>query len=1172
LIGSTVSHYRILDRLGGGGMGVVYKAVDLRLDRPVALKFLSSQRGAAEEHKRRFIREARAASALDHPNICAVYEIDETPDGALFIAMALCEGETLRDRLARGPLPVGDAVAIAEQVAAGLARAHSRGIVHRDVKPANVIVAPDGRVKLVDFGIAKLADQSRLTRAGSTVGTAGYMSPEQLHGEEPDPRTDVWSLGVVIYEMVTGHSPFEAESETEMVKAILRRAQRPMATLRPGVPPALERIVERALAKRLEDRTASMDAMSAELRSLASGLATPSRASDPDRTVVEVPAPFPPPPPLPPPQPETREGLHGQAIGPYEILEILGGGGMGVVYKARDTRLARIVALKFLPPELTRDRESKLRFEQEARAASSLDHPNLCTILEMGEAPDGRLYMAMPCYDGETLRRKIERGPLAVEEAVDIALQIARGLAKAHRNGIIHRDVKPANLIVTSDGVVKILDFGLAKLAGSAAISRTGSSAGTPAYMSPEQARGDEVDPRTDLWSLGVVLYEMLTGRRPFRGEREQAVIYSILHERAQPLRELRPEVPPELARIVDRLMAKAPEDRYPSVEEAIADLRTLQGGATATTWIVGTQPPARRVRPWVWGLAALGGLALIAAVYLLPRPGRRAAAPVQVSFTRLTDQEGSETFPSVAPNGNEFVYVKETSPGNLDIYSQRIGGSNPRNLTADSPADDTQPAFSPDGGTIAFRSEREGGGIFLMGATGESVRRLTDTGFNPAWSPDGREVLVATEGVSDPRVRKTRSEIWRVEVATGARRRLTEGDAVQPSWSPHGQRIAYWGIATGSARALWTMPASGGAPVLVLRDNYLNWSPVWSPDGQYLYFASNRGGSMNLWRVPIDEASGQKTGPLEAITAPSEWNGLPSLSRDGKHVLYATSENRANLERAPLDPGKLAVGRLEPVTQGSRGIRSCDVSPDGQWVAFHASIPQEDLFVIRLDGSGLRQLTNDAFRDRYPHWSPDGSRLLFQSDRGGAYGIWSIRADGSGLEPVTRASDGTVAYPAGSPDGRWLAAIIPGRGGALLDLSLTLEQRHPVPFPPIGETGELFDAVSWSPDGKRLAGGAETRDSHSVPGILLYSPASGSYTRLTDRGEVPVWMPGGKALLAQDEGRLLAVDVATRGLREILSLPSSSSFISHCVSPDGRVLIVSRASEEGDIGMLTLQ
>ncbi|MFL6262428.1 MAG: protein kinase domain-containing protein [Thermoanaerobaculia bacterium] len=1170
MIGSTVSHYRILERLGGGGMGVVYKAVDLKLDRPVALKFLSSQRGAAEEHKRRFIREARAASALDHPNICTVYEIDETPDGALFIAMALCEGETLRDRIARGPLPVSEAVAIAEQVAAGLARAHSRGIVHRDVKPANVIVAPDGRVKLVDFGIAKLSDQSRLTRAGTTVGTAGYMSPEQLHGEEPDPRTDVWSLGVVIYEMMTGHSPFEAESETETVKAILRRAPQPMASLRSGVPPALERTVERALAKRLEDRTASMDAMSAELRRLAAGLATPSRASDPDRTVVEIPAP----PPLPPlPVPETREGLHGQAVGPYEILEILGGGGMGVVYKARDTRLARIVALKFLPPELTRDREAKMRFEQEARAASSLDHPNLCTILEMGEAPDGRLYMAMPCYDGETLRRKIERGRLAVEEAVDVALQIARGLAKAHRNGIIHRDVKPANLIVTSDGVVKILDFGLAKLAGSAAISRTGSSAGTPAYMSPEQARGDEVDPRADLWSLGVVLYEMLTSRRPFRGEREQAVIYSILHESAQPLRELRPETPPELARIAERLMAKEPADRYPTVEEAIADLRTLQGGATATTWIVGTQPPPRRTRPWVWALAALGGVALIAAVYLLPRPGRRGApAPVRVTFTRLTDQEGSETFPSVAPNGNEFVYVKETSPGNRDIYSQRIGGSNPRNLTADSPTDDTQPAFSPDGSTIAFRSEREGGGIFLMGATGESVRRLTDTGFNPAWSPDGKEILVATEGISDPQVRKTKSEIWRVDVATGTRRRMVEGDAVQPSWSPHGRRIAYWGIPTGSAvRALWTVPAAGGQPVPVVRDEYLNWSPAWSPDGQYLYFASNRGGSMNVWRVPLDEASGRVLGAPEPVTAPSEWSGLLSLSRDGKRIVYSTSARRANLERVPLDPESLRAGDPQAVTQGSRGIRSCDVSPDGRQVAFYSTIPQEDLFVVGTDGKGMRQLTDDPFRDRYPRWSPDGSELVFQSDRSGRYELWSVRSDGSGQRPETRTTGNSLTYPVWSPDGRQLALTIQTRGSALLDLSLPIESRQPSPLPPVSPAGERFYAVSWSPDGKWLAGSAEA-DGAALPGVFLYSLATKSYTRLTERGETPRWLPDGKTLLVLDEGKILALDVATRKLRPALSPQASSFFVTHCASPDGRSFFVSRQSEEGDICMLTLQ
>jgi serine/threonine protein kinase/Tol biopolymer transport system component len=1172
VIGSTISHYQILDRLGGGGMGVVYKARDLRLDRLVALKFLSSQRGADQEHRRRFIREARAASLLNHPNICAIYEIGETGDGAMFIVMALCEGETLCDRIDDGPLPVPEAVGIALQIAGGLARAHERGIVHRDVKPSNVILSPDG-VKLVDFGIAKLIDHSRLTLTGTAMGTAAYMSPEQFEGEAVDARTDVWSLGVVIHEMVTGRPPFGLV-ETQAIRGILERDPPPMSLHRSGVPPALERIVLRALEKRPAARYASMDELRADLQDLAAMLNLPplqEPEENEERTHRELPIPL----AAFRTAPQETDGLVGRAVGPYEVLELIGGGGMGVVYRARDARLARTAALKFLPAELTRDPGAKERFVEEARAASSLDHPNLCTILEMGETPDGRLYLAMPCYDGETLRRRIERGPLPLAEAVDIAEQVARGLSKAHRNGIVHRDIKPANVMLTADGVVKILDFGLAKLAGAAALFRSGSSAGTPAYMSPEQARGDDVDPRTDLWSLGVMLYEMLAGRRPFRGEREQAVIFSILNERPQPLRELRPDVPPELAALVDRLLAKSPAERPAGIDEPLAELRALKG-ETATGGTLSRQGGLRTVRPWVWAVGAAALALLIAGVYfLLPRPGKgAAAAPVEATFTRLTDQEGSEMFPSLAPDGNTFLYARLTAPENLDIYSQRIGGSNPTNLTADSPVNDTQPAFSPDGRTIAFRSEREGGGVFLMGATGESVRRLTDFGYNPAWSPDGRRILVATEGVSDPQSRKTKSQVWRVEVATGARRLLVPGDAVQPSWSPHGSRIAYWGIPTGSAeRALWTIPAAGGTPVAVTRDEYFNWSPAWSPDGKYLYFASNRGGSMNLWRTPIEEASGRTLGAPEPITAPSEWSGLISLSRDGKRIIYSTNENRSNLERFTLEPVSLAAGKPHPVTQGSRGVNSCDVSPDGQWLAFYTATPQEDLFLVRTDGSGMRQLTDDPFRDRHPRWSPDGSRLVFQSDRSGRYELWSLRKDGSGLEPVTRTTGSPLAYPIWSPDGRRLALAVATRGTALLDLSLPLEKRKPELLPPIaGDDGQIFYAVSWSPDGKWLAGSSEARDSNSVPGIVLYSLESKRYTRLTARGEVPRWLPNGKSLLVLEQGRVQAVDFPAGSLHEAVSPPPGSSFMTYCISPDGRNLFVSRVGQEGDICMLTLR
>ncbi|HKV08893.1 MAG TPA: protein kinase [Thermoanaerobaculia bacterium] len=870
----------------------------------------------------------------------------------------------------------------------------------------------------------------------------------------------------------------------------------------------------------------------------------------------------------PQPAPSTAK-LSGRRVSHFRIGAPLGNGGMGIVYEAEDTRLGRSVALKFLTPEMIQNPTAKTRFLTEARAASALDHPNLCTILEIGESEDGLLFLAMPRYEGESLDRLIARGPLPLDQALDVAIQAARGLAKAHQNGIVHRDVKPENLFVTPDGVVKILDFGIAKLLGEAGPTQLGFSLGTPSYMSPEQTRGQEVDARADVWSLGVVLYEALTGKRPFVGGTGDAVVHAVLHKDPEPLSRLRPEVPAELERIVSRMLARDPAQRYADTSEVLADLRRILGltSTGSLTFSSPDQRPQKPVRPifWVTALVVLG----LAAALLLWRQSGTAPPPQPVHSVRLTDFQGTETSPSLSPDGTFVVYAK-SADGHFDLFLQRVDGGNPINLTADSPADDVQPAFSPNSQQIVFRSEREGGGIFLMGATGESVKRLTDFGFNPAWSPDGREIAVATEETLDPRSRYSSSQIFRIDVITGARRSLDVPDGVQPSWSPHRLRIAFWGLAQpGARRVIRTIPVDGGAPVTVVDDAFYNWSPVWSPDGGYLYFASNRGGSMNLWRVAIDERSGQVLGDPQPVTTPSEWSALPSLSHDGSRLAFATNTSRSFVEQVSLDPQTGQVhGSPFLVYQTARGVRTCDISPDGDWLVLSASLPAEDLLLIRPDGNDLRQLTNDLDRDRTPRWSPDGREILFASNRSGKSEAWTIRPDGSRLTQVTKLPDSPVLYPFWSPDGRSIAFHYVDRGTGLLSLQGSYSPLRMLP--PVGD-GQTFAGFDWSEDGRFLAGQLLLQDQASVPGIVLWSRTDNTYRRLTPTGGDPVFARGGRHIFFVEEGTIRLVDVASGNVRTVLSPPLYSLYRSARVSRDGTSLCTVRDTAEGDIWSLSL-
>ncbi len=312
----------------------------------------------------------------------------------------------------------------------------------------------------------------------------------------------------------------------------------------------------------------------------------------------------------------------GKIISHYKILEKLGGGGMGVVYKAQDTKLDRTVALKFLPPHLLADKEAEQRFNSEAKAASSFDHPNICTIHDIGKTDDDQSFIVMAYYKGETLKKKIERGPFKIEEAIDIVSQVAEGLKRAHKKGIVHRDIKPANIFITNDGIAKILDFGLAKVSTQTQLTAIGTTMGTVGYMSPEQTKGEEVDHRTDIWSLGIILYEMVTGKSPFKGDYEQAIMYSILNENPQPITGLRTGVPMELERIVNKALIKDQEERYQNIADILVDLKNIKkeyetGTSESKTVTVTSRP--KKIIQIISGVSILVFLAVI--LYFLFRP-----------------------------------------------------------------------------------------------------------------------------------------------------------------------------------------------------------------------------------------------------------------------------------------------------------------------------------------------------------------------------------------------------------------------------------------------------------------------------------------------------------------------------------------------------------------------
>jgi len=862
---------------------------------------------------------------------------------------------------------------------------------------------------------------------------------------------------------------------------------------------------------------------------------------------------------------DLRTRVQDALAGQYRLERELGRGGMATVYLAEDLKHGRMVAVKVLLPELAHA-VGPDRFLREIEVAARLSHPNILPLYDSGEA-SGLLFYVMPCVEGESLRDRLDREKqLPLDDALQITREVANGLSYAHSLGVVHRDIKPENILFQAGHAV-LSDFGIARAVSSAGgdhLTETGTTVGTPAYMSPEQAAGErEIDQRSDVYSLACVLYEMIAGDTPYTGPTPQAILARKTLEPVPSLRVVRDTVPPGLEHAVTRGLAKRPADRFPT---ALAFAEALSGDAAAATG---------RARlagvPVRWLVAAVVAVvALAGAAYGLLTRRSAARAPVVSETARLTAAPGVEWFPSLSADGQWLAYAGETA-GNRDVYLLSVGGRNPINLTRDSPADDDQPVFSPDGERIAFRSSRDGGGIFVMGRTGEAVRRVTRFGFRPTWNPQGTELAFATENVDvNPQNFVSRSELWVVDVGSGELRQISLPDAVLPSWSPHGERIAFTG--RGIYVKVWTVPAAGGEPLAVTTGAARDWSPVWSPDGRYLYFVSDRQGSMNLWRVRIDETSGRTLAEPEPITTPATALAHVSLSGDGRLVAYTSVSVTSNIQRVGFDPIRGTI-RGEPVwlTTGSRRWGNPQPSPDGQQVVFYSLVePEGHLYVMNADGTGLRQLTGDTAMDRMPSWSPDGQWISFYSDRSGRLQIWKLRPDGSELQPLLVIPEHDATMAVWSPDGsHMVASTLNPRGGAYefdLRQSPTRPPARPLATPP--DSLRPFGPYSWSPNGERVAGTIALLDS----GVVSYTVRSGTYQRLTTFGQWPVWLPDSRRLLFVSGGSgYYVVDRETGRTSQVFS--SGRDVIGPpALTRDGRELYYTRRVTEADIWLVTLR